>query len=426
MNAAVILFVVALPIVLLTGCNDEPPPPQTLTQIAVHIETPANTFTAPLSSPLTVATSTTFESPLAGIGSTTQYTVPDAYTGAYHYRIAYASAEWRVEVVEEVEGFYSPRLEHLAIEGCRMRLRDGAQGLSPDTIIVEKTLAGLTWGAYTGGRRYVFYILSQPDKGIAFILRLEMPEEAADEVRVACQAAAEAVIDTFTLVPPPTPIHATAPVICVPDESSYRCDDTFLGIHFEYPMAWGALSAQFYEAGLDGNYYNYDFSQSTLRAGGRGKIISPRGRGRMWTDFSGYQPEQLQATCQTHSAAYCKEIKPGVLIMLQKADSASICQESTMGVPGFLAFVAVNLPDHEQITGMIFPMMLYPSEIQTELDGLLSRANPSTDCQRATRRAMYDQRISELFEALEVRSTTATDAWYQPIFQFAEAIVIDP
>jgi hypothetical protein len=369
----------------------------------------------------------TWVAPLPERGQTGQIIIPDVYTGAYHYQLTFATELWRLENDDREAEDYSPELAHRAIDGCRMYLRDGPRGLQ---LFDQKTLGGNIWSLSVNGDRYptqLTYSLPQEDAGISFIIRLEMPLEASDEVRQACQLAAEAVINTFQLIPPPLPPNGTATVICRPDEAGcYHCHDHFLGIQFVYPMTWGTLATEFSRAGLDGNYYNYQFGQSKGRAGGRGKIISPRGRGRMWTDFSGYQPDRLFETCQTYSAAYCEEFKPGVLVMLQRPDSASICQPATMGAPGFLAFVAVNLPDHDQITGLIFPMPLYPAEILAELDRLLSRANPSTDCQDPARRARYDERVAELFAELATPSTEATDAWYQPIFQWAEAVVIDP
>ncbi len=241
------------------------------------------------------------------------------------------------------------------------------------------------------------------------------------------------VITFVSLVPllapatPPSPaIVATPPVLCRPTESeAYRCHDQFLDIEFTYPLNWREISTQFYSSGLDGNYYNYRFSGTYRSAGGRGKIIEPVGRGRMPTDFSGYQSDQLQATCEQYGADFCEEIQPGVLLMLQRADAATICQTGAWGY-GFSAFVAINLPEHEQITGFIFPLPLYPDEIITELGWLLSRANPSTDCQDSERLAAFDQRIDELFSEFTNRTDQPDAAWYAPLLQLAESIVFNP
>jgi hypothetical protein len=355
--------------------------------------------------------------------SATQIIVPDAYTGALYYALTYSPQAWRLEEVEQFEQIF-PELIHLTIDGCRLHLRDGARGQSPDTPVIQKMLAGRTWGVADMGANLV-YTSAQLDKGIAFIIRAEVPSMLAGELQKPCQLAAEAVIDTFALVPPPQK-SATTPMICQPiGPEFYRCHDYFLNMQFTYPAQWGQIETQFYSAGLDGNYYNYRFSQSYLMAGGRGKIIEPAGRGRMWTDFAGYQPEQLKEICQQYSAAYCEELQPGVLVMLQRADSAAICQVGAWA-GGFLAFVAVNLPDHKQITGFVFPLPLYPTEIETELGWILSRAEPSTDCQDPARRAAFDRRVDELFAEFTNRATTNPDAWYAPVLQLAESIVIHP
>ena len=137
---------------------------------------------------------------VAIVDQTAQLTVPDAYTGAYHYLITYPTAAWRVAVVEELEGYESPRLYHRAIDGCLLHLRDGPRGTAPDAVVIEQQYAGLTWGVTRGGELYVFYTLYQPDKGISFFIRLELPREAPGDVKAACQDAAEAVINTFTLL----------------------------------------------------------------------------------------------------------------------------------------------------------------------------------------------------------------------------------
>ena len=144
--------------------------------------------------------STTLSSPLTEVGQTAQVTVPDAYTGAYHYQVTYPTEEWRLETTETRGGPDYPELEHLAITGCRMYLREGPRGLQH---YGETILAGNSWNLYIVGEIYpnhLVYSLPQDDKGMSFIIGLDWPPDASDEVKAACQAAAEAVLDTFTLV----------------------------------------------------------------------------------------------------------------------------------------------------------------------------------------------------------------------------------
>lgn len=147
--------------------------------------------------------STTFFSPLTKIGQTAQVTVPDVYGGDYHFQVQFSTDEWRLEQRDLYKQIY-PELIHLTIDGCRMGLREGARGLSPSAITVKKTLAGLTWGRTQEPEskypNYFIYTTHQPDKGISFLIRVETPVDGTDEVEAACQAAAEAVLDTFTLL----------------------------------------------------------------------------------------------------------------------------------------------------------------------------------------------------------------------------------
>jgi hypothetical protein len=169
----------------------------------VTVTPPAKTITATLSSLSAVATPTTFESPVVEIRPTSQIIVADAYTGAYHYRFTYPTEEWSVEMTKWPGGSDAPELVHRTIENCRMRLRDGARDSSSDQIVVEKPFAGIPWFIVHEPQYYpndFTYVLPQPDKGISFFIRVEVPEGATDEVKAACQLAAEAVMDTFSLV----------------------------------------------------------------------------------------------------------------------------------------------------------------------------------------------------------------------------------
>jgi hypothetical protein len=322
-----------------------------------------------------------------------------------------------------------PELIHGELEGCRLYLRDGARGQLPDAVIIEKHLAQRMWHVINepSGHHpnHFTYGTHQPDAGLPFIMRLSLPLDGTVDEQQACQLAGEQVIDTFRLVPPPPPpIVATPPVICRPlEEEAYRCHDQFLDIEFTYPMNWGELRTSFSDDSVQGNVYSYHFANAIHTAGGRNIMFGDGKYSPVWTDFSGYPPGQLQATCEQYSAAFCEEVKPGVLLMLQRTDAATICQAGAWGV-GFSAFIAINLPEHEQITGFIFPLPLFPERIMTELGWLLSRAEPSTDCQRPEQRATFDQRIDELFSEFTNRTTLEPDAWYAPVLQLAESIVI--
>lgn len=144
-----------------------------------------------------LATMVIFETP------TEQIIVADAYERMYHYQFAYSPQEWQLEMDAWHDGSAAPELLHLAMEGCRMILRDGARGQSTDVTVFEKILGGLSWFVSREPQfqpNVATYILPQPDKGIAFFVRLTWPEEASEEIIAACQAAAEEVITTFSQV----------------------------------------------------------------------------------------------------------------------------------------------------------------------------------------------------------------------------------
>lgn len=199
-----LMGMIAMLVLLLSGCNENEESLPTPTPMPVaNTPTAVNTPSATLPSPLMIVTPTAFSSPLPMIEPTVQLTVPDVYTGAYPYTITYPSTTWRLETIQKTESFSSPELVHHAIDGCRIILRDLARGLAPGAIIVEKRLGGVTWSVanepeYTPNE--FTYAFSPPELGIAYIIRLETPLEASDEVKAACQLAAEAVLDTFSRV----------------------------------------------------------------------------------------------------------------------------------------------------------------------------------------------------------------------------------
>jgi hypothetical protein len=135
---------------------------------------------------------------------------------------------------------------------------------------------------------------------------------------------ATAAISPIPLTPTPTPMVvsvlqwppigpptlASAPLNCTTNDLFYQCEDPFLGITFDYPKAWGEISAQLGEDPIFYSYhYEYQFAHSLeypgVFAGGRGRYISEFGRGRMLTDFNGYPADFANETCSTYSARTC-------------------------------------------------------------------------------------------------------------------------
>lgn len=142
-------------------------------------------------------------SPLPSAKNEAQYIVPDAYTGAHHYRITYVPEEWRVELPGKSGNPNTPELAHLKIEGCRLYLREGARDSPAGVTVHEVSLGGYTWGVYNVGASYpnhAVYILYQPDKGISFIIGLDWPRHASNDIQQTCRLAAETVLDTFFIL----------------------------------------------------------------------------------------------------------------------------------------------------------------------------------------------------------------------------------
>jgi hypothetical protein len=198
--------------IMLVGCNNEPVAEQAATAIPSTI-TPSTVFTSPLASnppintptatipsPLTLTPTITFSSPIARIEPTTQLTIPDVYQGISSYTISYPIETWRQETTESP---YFPKLGHLTIDGCRINLRGVPGDGTPGAIMIERQLGDIIWSMRNAPQvtpNIFTYVFTSPDLGIGYIIRLETPEEASEEVKASCQTAAEVVLNTFSLV----------------------------------------------------------------------------------------------------------------------------------------------------------------------------------------------------------------------------------
>ena len=206
-----------------------------------------------------------------------------------------------------------------------------------------------------------------------------------------------------------------------------------LGIYFEYPKVWGVPSVEFAESpGFYSYVYNYyfeNFGQFYAQAGGRGRYISATGRGRMLTDFNGYGANFANDTCLTYSAVVCKEIQPGVLYMEQRPNAATVCQwfenYAVTGVSA-LAFVGVNLPDHEQITGFIFSASILPEIVQSNLLSLLDSDGAMSGCQDPDKIARFDAEVEAFYTSLHNQTADPIlMTQYQQMLHLAHSILLD-
>lgn len=245
-------------------------------------------------------------------------------------------------------------------------------------------------------------------------------------------------IATPIVVSPPTwPTAIATPhpgaLICTPGDSFFACEDSLLGIYFEYPKAWGVPSVEFVESpGFYSYVYNYyfeNFGQFYAQAGGRGRYVSTTGRGRMLTDFNGYNANFANTTCLTYSAVECKEIQPGVLYLEQRPNASSICHSfenySVAGVSA-LAFVGINLPDHEQITGFIFAAPILPETVQSDLLSLLDSDGTMSGCQDPDQIARFDTEVEAFYTSLNNQTADpALIAQYQQVLHLAHSIRLD-
>ena len=132
------------------------------------------------------------ESPLVSDVPTASYRGPDPYNFGFEYELVYLPAQW----IYTATGNGEEALVHQQIDDCRLSLSSGPMGVIG--FVKDETLAGREWSAAQLGDQAVSYVL--PYDRISFIYDLMLPAPIERRAAQNCMAAAEVVLDTFTIV----------------------------------------------------------------------------------------------------------------------------------------------------------------------------------------------------------------------------------
>lgn len=230
---------------------------------------------------------------------------------------------------------------------------------------------------------------------------------------------------------------------CTPAGAFTKCLDGLLRIEFEYPTAWGVLSANLRSGGTitTGSAYDYlfdgqQFSDSPpLVAGGRSKVFS-EGRDGITTDFSGYIADDPDwgASCDAtwhKSYALCQNINPNITWMIYFPDAAALCDPSAGG-PGYTTTpyfrVEINLPDNPTINGFVvrapFISEAFFGQIKSDLYpsiGLKVDELP-TKCDAASQKKFDEQRTVYLEQIGDNSAEAGTQKNLDELFHFINSI----
>jgi hypothetical protein len=209
------------------------------------------------------------------------------------------------------------------------------------------------------------------------------------------------------------------PLPCSTLDSFSNCTDEILGLQFEVPARWGAITAKLRAAWQAGYAYDYLFGGRThaetepLLAGGRSSDFSEP-RGGMPTDFRGFgdPASPLGSGCDPRrSRIYpvCHAVTSDVVWMIRFPNSESVCEgwREYYNLPLFR--VEVNLPDNPTINGFVFEAPFvspqFADRVQNVLFPLLAMDSDGSahQCDAASQEA-YDAEQALLIQSLTAHS----------------------
>ena len=257
----------------------------------------------------------------------------------------------------------------------------------------------------------------------AILLQTATAEEAARATSAAVATSTPPVAPTITTI--------NSKPDCIPGSTYTHCHDKVLAISYDYPSAWGEIGARYFNGGYAGHGYQYDFGQpdAMVWAGGRSRDFS-EGRGGFYTDFRGYEPGPLaaQAFCQTYRALVCREVAPGVVLLMSIPLSAFVCSTDDGFVDAPIGIVAINLPQHATITGFAFAQRFVAAPVWAQLSGLLDIDGPDRGarCRAAAAQQQYDAQVQSLLAALQSGTAdSVTQRNYNQLLRLAQSIHFD-
>ena len=244
------------------------------------------------------------------------------------------------------------------------------------------------------------------------------------------------------IVTPPLRATADGKLTCMPvGKFTDRCVDEVLQVVFEYPAAWGAITAHLRKSAMTGYAYDYTLNGKSVSdsapfmAGGRSKDFT-EGRGGMPTDFAGYGQGGLQvpAGCDSDwhkSFALCKSASPDVAWMIDLPSAASLCANA--GGPGsFLTpifRIEINLPKNPSINGFVFQSPFISAQLADQLKndlypliGLGADMLP-TKCAAADQQAFDTQRMVYIKQFTKRTADPETQTTLDELTRLATSIV---
>jgi hypothetical protein len=191
---------------------------------------------------------------------------------------------------------------------------------------------------------------------------------------------------------------------CTTEVDYVKCDDSILGVEFEYPAIWGDIERTL-KRGDTGLAYSYRISKPApeqkhfIEAGGISRDFT-EGRGGKLTDFSGFGDK---TGCEYYYwGSICEEISKNVIIVLIFPNADTICDPGPTVLYSPIALIAIDLPENPIINGFIFVSPFLSEKQDQELHSLLgiTPEGDITKCHQESKQ-QFNSKVSELVEAIK-------------------------
>lgn len=229
-----------------------------------------------------------------------------------------------------------------------------------------------------------------------------------------------------------TPVPASPLVTCTSEDSEdtvIACYDMLLDMSFRYPSFMGQMvstvlyrgSSAGSSAGIGYGYdyaFDYAFQAGRGYAGGRSRDFSAP-RGPAYTDAEGFNGRTSEEICSWWTAAMCKELSPGAILLVILPQADWLCKDAMMFQSIPLGMLVLDLPQHPLIHGFSFAFALIPREEQEAFRAKwysFSRCEPE---EKDELRTAMDQLLQDLQAGT---ADTEIQQRYEALIQIAESI----
>jgi len=172
---------------------------------------------------------------------------------------------------------------------------------------------------------------------------------------------------------------------CVPNEPYSACADDVLGLEFEYPSHWGAITAEL-DLGDTGYRYQYHFSDANDQTWLIGLSDNFSGGG----DNPRFDFRDNEERC-TSTKVICQAIRSGVTLAIEFPEAAAWCDAQVGSFRFPRVVINVQMPERPLIHQIALVAPLLSPDLQNELAATLGADPAQPICDADHQRAFNAQ-----------------------------------